>query len=629
MNLRSAADRAVRIVHDYRRLVVVAVHVILIAVANYAAFWLRFDGDIPPIEARILVTVLPWLIAIRGITFVPFRLYEGLWRYTSLWDIKGIVLAVTSSSIPFYILVHDVWDVVRYPRSVFIIDTILLVCLMGGVRLSRRVYREIRPLPRAKRILIYGAGDAGEMIARDMRSNSSYDATPIGFVDDAEQKVGRRIHGIPVLGTHHALPRLMVEHEPQEVLVAIPTATPAAIRRIVRSLEPYKVPITTLPSFRDMLDGRVTTDQIRRLQLEDLLPRAPVGLDPSPLGDLIRGKVILITGAGGSIGSELCRQVAAFGPRRLVLFERYENALYTIENELRDRGLAVELHAVVADVTDAERVDHVLERYRPGLVFHAAAHKHVPLMEQNPCEAVKNNIIGTRLVAEAAARFGAERFVLISTDKAVNPTSVMGSTKRVAELVLQQLVPQVRTRMIIVRFGNVLGSNGSVIPRFIQQIRAGGPVTVTHPQVRRYFMSLNEAVQLVLHAAALGDAGGTYVLDMGDQIKLVDMARDLIRLSGYIPEDEIGIIFTGLRPGDKLEEQLVADDETADASAIEKILRVKSCERRPVAHLDAKVDAMYEAAIQGQAERVIELLNALVPSFAPDLATKAARTEVA
>jgi FlaA1/EpsC-like NDP-sugar epimerase len=471
-------------------------------------------------------------------------------------------------------------------------------------------------MQRTKRVLIYGAGDAGEMIVRDMKNNGAYTYEPIGFVDDDPAKTGQRIHGVRVLGTRRDLVRIMTNAQAHEVLVAIPSADPPTIRAVVKALEPFKVPITTLPNLRDLLGSQVTVHQIRHLAVEDLLPRAPVGLDPEPVQHLIAGKRVLVTGAGGSIGAELCRQIATLQPQALILLERYENSLYAIGNDLA-RHDNVHLQCLIGDVTDAHRVHTVLETYHPELIFHAAAHKHVPLMETNLCEAVKNNVFGTRILAEAAAKHGAERFILISTDKAVNPTSIMGATKRIAELVIQDIARRSQTRFLAVRFGNVLGSNGSVIPRFLEQIQAGGPVTVTHPEVRRYFMLIPEAVSLVLHAATLGQRGAIYVLDMGEQTRVLDMACNLIRLAGYVPHTEIPIVFVGLRPGEKLSEELVGMSETVEPSGVDKISQVRS-ECLPESELLAQqLETLERLARLGKAEEVVKLLGEVLPTFQP------------
>jgi FlaA1/EpsC-like NDP-sugar epimerase len=421
----------------------------------------------------------------------------------------------------------------------------------------------------------------------------------------------------------------MDRHHPHEVLIALDQPDPAALHRVVDALQPFKIPITTIPTVKDLLDGKVAVGQIRSLSIEDLLPRAPVGLDPTRVRHLISGRRIMVTGAGGSIGSELCRQIADLQPASLVLFERYENSLYAIANDLQDRKTAseVDIAPVIGDVTDRHRVTSVIIQHRPEIIFHAAAHKHVPLMELNPCEAVKNNVIGTRVVAETAQQLGVDRVILISSDKAVNPSSVMGATKRVAELILQAMAPASRTRFTTVRFGNVLGSNGSVVPRFLDQVKSGGPVTVTHPEIRRYFMLISEAVQLVLHAAALGDGASAYVLQMGEQMKVADMARNLIRLSGFVPDQEIAIQFVGLRPGEKLSEELASADEILQSSAVEKILRVTTSRFPPPALLQ-QVQQLGDLAGNGQSQAVVKQLCAIVPGFHPS-ALVAARAETA
>ena len=522
-----------------RRSVAVGVQLGLVVLSNWIAFLLRFDGQLTELARTAFWDMLPWLVVFRALTFVPFRMYRGLWRYTSIYDLRGIMGGVGCSSLLFAAVVQSPFGPAEYPGSIVIIDTLLLFVLLGGIRLSRRVYGELSRRRTGRRVLVYGAGDAGELIVRDMQSRGAGRSIPVGFIDDDCSKVGGLVHGVPILGTRDDLPKILREKRPDEILVAIPGANPETIRAVVKILEPFRITIKTLPSLHEIIDGRVEISQARELRVQDLLPRTQVGLNIEPVKQLIAGRRVMVTGAGGSIGAELCRQILEHHPAQLVLLERSENSLYHLGNELVDSGYTRAVRSVIGDVTNRRHVDETMRAYRPEIVFHAAAHKHVPLMEANPCEAVRNNVYGTRSLIEAAERYRVNRFILISTDKAVNPTSVMGATKRVAELILQTRPYTAGTWYYSVRFGNVLASDGSVIPLFMKQIRRGGPVTVTHPEVRRYFMLISEAVQLVLHAAAEGNASGIYVLEMGGQIPIIDLARNVIRLAGFVPGEEI------------------------------------------------------------------------------------------
>jgi FlaA1/EpsC-like NDP-sugar epimerase len=596
-----------------RRVLLLLLQLVLAAASNLAAFLIRFDGALPPVHVQPFLLALPVLLVLRLSAFQLFGLHQGLWRYAGVWDLQRIVAAVTLSTAAFALVVNGLVDVGPYPRSIHVIDTLLLTSLLGGFRLLRRAYRQFDRFQKDKRVLIFGAGDAGEMLVRDMKNNRLYNSEPIGFIDDDRGKLGRTIHGVRVLGTRADLPRILAEEQPHEVIVATPTASPAQVRAIVRALEPFKIPIKTLPNLRDVLQGRVSVEHIRRMKLEDLMARQPVDLSPEPVERLVQGRRVLVTGAGGSIGSELARQLAGFGPAALVLLDRYENALFELVHDLAHRDLA---HIpIIADVTDSARVDRVFATFLPDVVFHAAAHKHVPLMEANPAEAVKNNVTGTRVLGEAAVRHGVREFVLISTDKAVNPSSVMGATKRVAELITRGLAAHSGTRFVAVRFGNVLGSNGSVVQIFQQQIARGGPVTVTHPDMRRYFMLIPEAVSLVLHAAARRGDGTICVLDMGEQVNLLDFARNVIRLAGYVPEDEISITFIGPRPGEKLSEELWEEGETVESSGVNSFYVLRHKPVRP--DWRALVTDLEAAAAAEEEERVISLLGELVPTFVP------------
>ena len=600
-----------------RRLFLFVAHLALAALSNWLAFLLRFDEDIPPQQWELFASMLPLLLTVRALTFYPFRLDDGLWRYTSLWDVRNTALSIAAGTLVFAGAVRFGMGVWSYPSSVFVIDALLLLCLLTGLRVLPRLIRETGWFETGrKRVLIVGAGDAGAMIAREMRTNPSCGYRPIGFIDDNPHKVGHRIHGVRVQGSRDRLPQIIATQAPDVVLVAIPSAAPAAIRAVVKALEPFDLPIQTLPNLRDLLQCRVEVSQIRDLSIEDLLDRVPVDLDPEPLRRLVHGERVLVTGAGGSIGAELARQVARLAPSALVLLDRYENGLFAVTNELNASGHAC-ISPVIGDITDVGQMNRLFAEHRPMLVFHAAAHKHVPLMEGNPCEAVLNNVRGTRIVAEAAHRHEVDRFILISTDKAVNPVSVMGASKGVAELLLQDLNRSSRTIFSTVRFGNVLGSNGSVIPLFLEQIRTGGPVTITDPGMRRYFMLLTEAVQLVLHAAHLARGGELFVLEMGEQIRVVDIARNLIRLSGLIPDKDIPLTYLGARPGEKLVEELVAGHERLEATSVPKVLCVRQESARIPTHLSDLITRLEESAAEGSIPNVLNNLCGMLPTYRP------------
>ena len=608
-----------QVVLQYRSVLVICTQLGLIAAANVSAFALRFEGDIPSEYVQLFLWGLPVVLAIYGIGLVAFGIHRGLWRYVGLHDLGRILWASVVSSAMFYGVVHGLLGWVAYPRSVIILTGVLSGLYLGGIRLSVRWFREwLRVLsPSARRVLIVGAGHAGELLVRDMLSERDSHYRPVGLVDDDPIKRKMKIHGIPVVGTIADIPRLARSLIAHEIIVAIPSASTALKQRILAASEGCKVPIKTLPSVKQLLANPEALRQVRPMSLEDLLQREPIQMDRQELHALLEGKRVLVTGAGGSIGSELCRQIAQYHPATLILFERYENGLFVLDLELRAQYPNITIIPAIGDVTVAERVAEVLQKTDPEIVFHAAAHKHVPLMELNPKEAVRNNVLGTKTVAEASLANGVDRFVLISTDKAVNPTSVMGATKRVAEDLLQSLSHRGRTKFTVVRFGNVLGSNGSVVPLFADQIRKGGPVTVTHPEIKRFFMTIPEAVQLVLQASLLGQGGEVFVLDMGEQVKVVDLARNMIVLSGLVPDQDIQIVYSGLRPGEKLYEELFEETEQVEPTAHAKIRRAISASAIQSDRLDRAIAHLEAAVSHGDDDELIRRLNEAVPTYTP------------
>ena len=563
---------------QFRKLFIVGTHIGVFALSLWAAFALRFDFSIPRDYETLLAQTVPIFILVKLVAFWIFNQYSGWWRYVTLQDLLGIARAAAVSllSLAGVVLIADLR---AFPRSVFVLDSVMTVAMLSTIRVSIRLFRE-RVVGRtsarnSKRTLVAGNGVTAESLIREATRTFSLNVRIVGVVSDERSMVGSRIGQVPILGTLHDLGKLIGELEVDQVISAFDAGQGELVRQVVSAARSADVPHRVLPPATALLDGSVSISNIRDVSLQDLLGRPPVRLDSSEIAQIINGETVLVTGAGGSIGSEICRQVARFGPSRLVLLEQAENPLFLLERELSQQYSEVRLEPVIADVFDAQRVEDVMHLYQPKIVLHAAAHKHVPLMEQNPTEAIKNNIIGTLNLVRAAQKAEVDQFVSISTDKAVNPTSVMGATKRVAEMVLQGLAPTSRTKLCAVRFGNVLGSNGSVIPIFRQQIAAGGPVTVTHPEMQRYFMTIPEATQLVLQAATYADIGDIFVLDMGDPVRIVDIARDLVRLSGLEPGRDIEIVFSGIRPGEKLFEELATDQESTDRTKHARIFRSK------------------------------------------------------
>ncbi|ANQ86741.1 putative capsular polysaccharide biosynthesis protein [Azoarcus olearius] len=530
---------------------------------------LRFNFEWPSEYTGKALASVVFLLCVQGAACRWAGLYRGMWVFASLPDLKRVLKAIAVSTVAVTALVALDRGAPNTPRSMLLLYPMLLLLVMGGGRAAWRMWKEHRLygglIGAGKPVVVVGAGTGGAMLVRELQR--SPDWRVVALVDDDASKWGRELYGYPVVGGVADLPQVLADYRAQHVILAMPSAANKAIQRAADTAVRAGAHVFKVPGLDDLMGGKVAVSAMRRVEIEDLLGREPVQIDDANVQRMIAGRTVLITGAGGSIGSELCRQVARFRPNRLVLFDVSEFALYSIEQWFSVYQPGVSIVPLVGDVRDAARLDEVFACYRPQLVFHAAAYKHVPLMEiDNAWQAVRNNVLGTLLVAEHACRYGAERFVLISTDKAVNPTNVMGASKRLAEMVCQALQAEnaasgAATRLGMVRFGNVLGSTGSVIPKFAEQIARGGPVTVTHPEINRYFMSIPEAAELVLQAAAMGQGGEVFVLDMGEPVKIVDLARNMIRLSGY-DEDEIRIEFTGLRPGEKLYEELLADSES-------------------------------------------------------------------
>jgi FlaA1/EpsC-like NDP-sugar epimerase len=605
---------------DPRALAAFAHDVIAAALAWTAAYWLRFNLDIPEPFQQAMWASVTWVVPLQSLFFLAFGLYRGMWRYASVPDVKRILLAV-SSSVAAIAVVIVLGRVAGVPRSALVIDPLLLILAMAGSRLAYRVWKEgsramVDPGGR-KPVFVLGAGDAGASLLRHLATSADWRA--VGLLDDNPVKHQRQILGVTVLGflkdVGSQSRRLKVRH----AIIAMPGASHAARRRALEQCAASGLEVLTVPSYDDIVSGRVTVSSIRHIELDDLLGRDPVQLDNEGLKSWLGPLSVLVTGAGGSIGSELCRQIARYRPTRLIFVEQSEFALYRILEEFADRHPDVPTAAVIADVKDAERMKRVFADWQPQVVFHAAAYKHVPLMEElNAWEAVQNNVRGTWITAQAAVESGVSKFVLVSTDKAVNPANVMGATKRLAECVCASHESRV-TRFVTVRFGNVIGSAGSVVPKFREQIARGGPITVTHPDIERYFMSIPEAAQLVLQSGLMGKGGEIFVLDMGEPVKIVELARDLIRLSG-LTESDIPIEFVGLRPGEKLFEEPLADSENHLPTPHPKLQVARASATLPPAVLE-RLGAWLRQQQPASDAQVRQALQGFVPEYRPALST--------
>lgn len=606
--------------YKIRALSLLIIDIFLVTASLILAYFLRLDDIFTNPENIIFANEIPKLIIIvlivKIITFIAFKLYNSLWKYAGAYELSRIILAslVSNSFMMGYVFLTRT----PIPRSIFIItffiDCFFISVVRFAYRLFRRYFRgDILLVKNTKKVMLIGAGDAGAALVNEYHMHPELKSTPVAIIDDNEGKQNRKLCGVPIMGTREDIVRVAEDKLIDEIVITIPSASPKTINEIYTICSNTKCNVKILPSLSQLIDETVSVQKIRDVNIEDLLGRDTIKLDNNEIGSLIKDNVVLVTGGGGSIGSELCRQIATFSPKRLIILDNYENNAYDIQNELLANYPDLNLNTIIANIREKGRLDKIFKTYRPDIVFHAAAHKHVPLMEANPTEAIKNNVFGTLNVAQCADKYKAKRFVMISTDKAVNPTNIMGATKRVAEMIIQAFAKQSKTEFVAVRFGNVLGSNGSVIPLFKKQIEQGGPVTVTHPKIIRYFMTIPEAVQLVLQAGAMAEGGEIFVLDMGEPVKIYDLARNLIKLSGFEPDVDIKIEFTGLRPGEKLYEELLLAEEGVQATKHNKIFVAQPL-HSDMAILMREIECLKDIIINNSDE-VMDYMKVIVPNY--------------
>ncbi len=589
----------------------ILIDAIILSVIPILALLLRFEGIIPEAEFTIFRSCLPWMVMISLAIFYFYGMYHRIWHYARLRDLIAIVGAVTLSQTAIFVV--TMMAAIPVPKSVTILTWLLSICAIGASRLMFKVNLDMVTESKGNKdnLLIVGAGDAGAMLVRELEQNSAATINIVGFVDDDEKKRNGRLAGFPIIGNINELPQIVKANKIDEIVIAIPSASGDTIRHIDSQCHQTGAKVRIMPGIYEMVTDEVEMGQMREIRLEDLLRRDPIHLDFAKITNYIAGKTVLITGAGGSIGSEISRQISRVGAKEIILLGRGENSIYEIHQELKRKFPEQTYHTVIANITDKERMARIFQKFQPQVVFHAAAHKHVPLMEIQPDEAIRNNVFGTQNVAELADKNHAEIFVLISTDKAVNPTSVMGATKRTAELVLQEINQHSNTKFVTVRFGNVLGSRGSVVPLFEKQIAAGGPVTVTHKDMTRFFMTIPEAVQLVLQAGSQAEGGEVFLFDMGKPVKIKDMAEDLIRLHGFTPGRDIKITYTGLRPGEKLYEELLTSEEGTTSTKHKKIFK---------AHIQPLDEQELKASLQTLNETtdkqvILKTLKRMIPTY--------------
>lgn len=591
------------------------------SLSAFLAFDLRFDGAVPQKYRHALWISLCVWVATKTCTFIVCGVNRSRWQKASLYDAQRIAFANTAGSLLASFAIIGILGPQAIPRSIYVLEWIISCFLVSGMRVAVRAIATARTTRWADgegtKTLIYGAGTAGLQLLRELRENRSLMCEVVGFVDDDPRKLGLILDDKRVLGTGEALERVISKHGAERLLIAIPSATGAQLVRILNLAAEAGIEYKMVPSLGDLIHGKKLDGQIRNVAVEDLLGRQSIKLDQNHILERIEGKVVMVTGAAGSIGSELCRQIARFHPQALIGFDAAETPLFQIDCELRKKAPELVFHPEIGSVTNPEDLDVVMDRYKPAILYHAAAYKHVPLMERHSFAAVENNIFGTWRTALSAIRNGVQDFVLISTDKAVRPTSVMGVTKRVSELAIRSLQSKSATRFVAVRFGNVLGSNGSVVPIFKEQIAAGGPITVTHPEMRRYFMTIPEAAQLVIQSFSIGNGGDVFLLDMGEPVKIAELAANLIHLSGLKPGKDIRIEFTGLRPGEKLFEELNLHDESLLPTMHSKIRRYKSPSSLDIATLERQLRELRHISNQRDLTRLVKLLKTLVPDYTP------------
>ncbi|AMA71677.1 nucleoside-diphosphate sugar epimerase/dehydratase [Aneurinibacillus thermoaerophilus] len=604
-----------------QRILLLAVDTFIVLGSVLVSYLLRFEGHIPEPFWNSMPYAIGLILLVTCGVFYVSHLYRCVWKYASIGELLLIIRATTLALVltfALYFTARALGVGIVIPLSIFLLSWMTTTVGIAGSRLIWRIARGryVKIQPHHKKALIVGAGDAGTLVAKELQRFPDTTLYPVAFIDDDPSKLYMEVAGLPVVGTRRDIPAVVKRLGIDTIILALPSAAKSETAKVINICKKTAANIKILPRVSDVIHGKVSISTIRDVNVEDLLGRDPVEVDLKGIADYVTGKVVLVTGAGGSIGSELCRQISAFDPETLLLLGHGENSIYAIENELKRKYPNLKYETIIADIQDRQRIVEVFDRYRPAVVFHAAAHKHVPLMERNPAEAIKNNVIGTKNVAQCANLFGVERFVLISTDKAVNPTSVMGTTKRIAEMIIQSLNRRSSTKFVAVRFGNVLGSRGSVIPLFKQQIKEGGPVTVTHPEMVRYFMTIPEAVQLVIQAGAIAEGGETFVLDMGEPVKIDKLARDLIRLSGLEPERDIKIEYTGMRPGEKLYEELLTAEEGTTATAHNRIF-IGRATPFSVPEFMAKLEKLEQAASNNYMPVAPEEMKAMLKEIVP------------